>query len=141
MGWLASLSTGCQIISRVKYLDGLFANASVTSGDNDDFPRQVRNVVDGELGFWSEVGFHKDRIEHPPEDAEGGEEAGAGHERSCCCRRGTLGTVGLNVKEPSPVTTPSISLGRATHAYLRLARSPLTRTGLLGNVQSESAFN
>jgi len=65
----------------VKYLCCLFANTSVAAGDDSDFPGQVRNVVEGELGLWGEVTFDKNRIERLHQDTKGREEAGARHIR------------------------------------------------------------
>jgi len=63
----------------MKYLDCLFANSSVSPGNDNDFPSQIRNVVDSEFGLWSEVTFDNERFKDPPEDAEGGEKARARH--------------------------------------------------------------
>ena len=122
----------CQAVSRVKYLDGLFANTSVASGDNDDFPRQVRNVVDGELGLWSEVGFHKYRIEHPPEDAEGGEEAGAGHERNCCWREDTLGGGWFECKRAESGNYPIDIIGSRNTRVFEVGQVATHAHGLAG---------
>ena len=54
---------------RTKYLDGLFSDASVPPGDDDDFPGQVRNVGNGKLGLWGEVGI-ENRKNDLPEDFE-----------------------------------------------------------------------
>ena len=64
---------------RVTYLDGLFANASVSPSNDDDLSSQVWNIVDGKLGLRSEVTFDDNRIEYLPDDPEGGESARAGH--------------------------------------------------------------
>ena len=63
----------------MKYLGGLFTDASISTSDDDDFPGQVRNVLDGEFGLWSEVTLDDDRIERPQHDAEGGVIAGESH--------------------------------------------------------------
>ena len=54
------------------YLGSLFANASVAPSDDDDLSSQVRNVVDGKLGFWSKVTFNDNRVEYLPKNPEGG---------------------------------------------------------------------
>ena len=64
---------------RGSYLGGLFANASIAPGDDDDLSSQVRNVVDGKLGLGSKVTFDGNRVEHLPDDPEGGENVRARH--------------------------------------------------------------
>jgi hypothetical protein len=62
------LATG----SRAKYLDGLFSNTGVAPSDDDDFSSQVRNVVNSELGLWSEEAFNENRVERFTGDGEKG---------------------------------------------------------------------
>jgi len=68
--------SGVNKFFRLRYLARLFANTSISTSDDDDFPSQVRNIIDGELGFWSEVTLDENRVEDLHEDAEGGEIAG-----------------------------------------------------------------
>ena len=63
----------------MKYFGRLFPNAGVSTRDDNDFPGQIRNVINGELGLWGEVTLDKSRVECLRENAEGGEIAGAGH--------------------------------------------------------------
>ena len=59
----------------MEYLDCFFADPGVAPGDDDDFPGQIRNAVDSEIGLWSEVTLDDKRVEYLPEDAKGGEQA------------------------------------------------------------------
>ena len=78
-------STKQQKGSRTKYLDGLFANTGIAPSDDDDFASQVRNVVNSELGLWSEEAFDDTRVEGFTEE---GESAGGRHvRRSLRCAR------------------------------------------------------
>jgi hypothetical protein len=63
-------STEQQTGSRAKYLSSLFADTGVAPSDDNDFPGEVRNVVDSELGLWSEPAFDDNRVERSKEDGE-----------------------------------------------------------------------
>lgn len=65
--------------SREEYLDGLFADTSISPSNDNNLADQVRNVVDGKLGLWSEVSFKENRIEDLSEDIEGGGNARVRH--------------------------------------------------------------
>lgn len=83
-----------QTRSRAEYLDDLLSNTRISPSNNNDLPSQVRNVVNGKLGLWSEVAFDKHRIERLSEDAEGGENTRTRHTRREVRKRGRV--YGLN---------------------------------------------
>ena len=119
---------------RNTYLDSLFANSSVSSSDDDDLPAQVRNVVNSELGFRSEVTL-KHRVEHLPGGAEGGGKAIARHTWRSCGTEIRRRFVEKRGSGPVALTLNLSLPGDAMYAHLRSTGSPLVDSS--GNVQSD----